>query len=143
MKKLLFTLLTGLALLININANAQCNNFTKGKCVPSLKPYIHNGQLNSTALAPGENAELMMTFYAGQEYRIYTCAQELLGAVQYKVFDSNHKEVFNSESTNQKNFDFNVKATQQLIIEVTVPKAEAKTGIVEQGCVAVLVGFKK
>ena len=143
MKTIITSLFTLIALVATTQSYAQCNNFTKGKCVPALKPYIHNGQLNSTSLAPGENAELMMTFYAGQEYRIFTCSQELLGAVVYKVFDSNHKVVFNSEEAQQNNFDFNVKATQQLYIEVNVPKAEAKTGIVEQGCVAVLVGFKK
>jgi hypothetical protein len=143
MKNFSISILTLVAILASSSLFAQCNNFTKSKCVPGLKPYIHNGQLNSTSLAPGENAELMMTFYAGQEYRIYTCAQELLGAVEYKVMDSNHKVVFSSNEAKQNNFDFNVKATQQLYIEVSVPKAEAKTGIVEQGCVAVLVGFKK
>ena len=124
-------------------ANAQCNAFTKKKCLPTLAPYIHNGQLNSTMLASGETAELMISFYAGQDYRLTMCAQEVLAGAHYRLLDAQHNQLFNSKDAKQNTFDFNVKTTQQLIIEVIVPKAESKTEIVEQGCISILVGFKK
>lgn len=127
-----------------ITANAQCNNFTKKKCIPSLAPYIHNGQLNSTSLAVGETAELDLTFYAGQEYRILVCGQEIFKDVKFKLKDRNDKELFNSEGKSEKFWDFKINSTQQLKLEVTtVGDDQNKTGLAEAGCVSVLVGFKK
>ena len=122
--------------------NAQCNAFTKKKCMPQLAPYIHNGQLNSTTLTPGETAELMMTFYSGQNYRVLVCAQEILGDVSFKILDSEKNQLFNSKDKGAKFWDFNVKSTQQLIIEVIVPESNTPNAIVQSGCISVLVGFK-
>jgi len=125
-------------------AVAQCNGFTKKKCIPMLAPYIHNGQLNSTTLMPGENAELLMSFYSGQEYRLLIAGQEILGTIQFKVMDSDHKVLFdNKEHNGAKFWDFNVKSTQQLIVEVIVPEQKVDNSLAQSGCVAVLVGFKK
>ncbi len=144
MKNIFLSLFTALLLSISFNpASAQCNAFTKKKCMPTLSPYIHNGQLNSVALAPGEDAELVMTFYSGQDYRLLVCNQEVLGDVSFKVLDSQHTQLFDSKEDKTGQWDFYVKSTQQLIVQVIVPPAKSKTGIVDQGCVSVLVGFKK
>ena len=144
MKNIFLSLFTALLLSISFNsANAQCNAFTKKKCMPALSPYIHNGQLNSVALTPGEDAELVITFYSGQDYRLLVCYQEVLGDVSFKVLDSQHTQLFDSKEDKVNQWDFNVKSTQQLIVQVIIPPAKSKTGIVDQGCVSVLVGFKK
>jgi len=123
---------------------AQCNGFTKKKCIPLLTPFIHNGQLNSASFMPGENAELLMSFYSGQEYRLLISGQEVLGNIQFKVMDSDRKLLYdNKEHGNVKYWDFNVKSTQQLIVEVIVPEQKVDNNLTQSGCVAVLVGFKK
>lgn len=143
MKKIFLPLLL-IAFTLGFNsAKAQCNAFAKKKCMPILNPYIHNGQLNSTSLTPGETAELVMSFHAGQEYRVLTCAQEVLGEVWFRILDSQHNPLFNSKEAKDNKFDFNVATSQQLIVEVNVPSQKSKHGIVEEGCVSVLVGFKK
>ncbi len=125
-------------------ALAQCNGFTKKKCIPLLAPFIHNGQLNSASFMPGENAELLMSFYSGQEYRLLISGQEVLGNIQFKVMDSDRKLLYdNKEHGNVKYWDFNVKSTQQLIVEVIVPEQKVDNNLTQSGCVAVLVGFKK
>ncbi|HHZ65469.1 MAG TPA: hypothetical protein EYN51_08245 [Flavobacteriales bacterium] len=138
-----------LALAINLPlmGYSQCKGFAKKKCLPELKPFIHNGQLNSTTLMQGESAELVMTFHAGQHYRVMICAQ--LEKVSFKMMDMDREILFNSEEeSDAKSWDFNVNATQQMIILVSVPKAgkheAAKlTGtLTAEGCVALLVGFK-
>ena len=137
-----FAAVAFLAIVLNTNANAQCNGFTKKKCMPTLAPYIHNGQLNSTTLMAGETAELLMTFYSGQDYRISVCGQEQLGKIQFNLLDVNKKLLFSSKDHNlATTWDFNVKSTQQIIVEVIVP--EVKAAISPSGCVAVLVGFKQ
>ena len=140
-----------LALAINLPlmGYSQCKGFAKKKCLPALKPFIHNGQLNSTTLMEGESAELVMTFHAGQQYRVMICAQQSLKKVSFKMMDMDREILFDSsDENNARNWDFNVNATQQMIILVSVPKpgkhdAAKLTGSMSiSGCVALLVGFK-
>lgn len=122
----------------------QCKSFTKKNCIPALAPFIHNGQMNSTLLLAGEKAELQMIFYSGQDYRLMVCAQPILGDVSFRMLDKNKREVFNSrEQDFAQYWDFKVVSTQQFFIEVDVPSSSAKTQLIENGCVSVLVGFKQ
>ena len=145
MKRIKQIFLTAVSLfLIPIAADAQCKTFVKKQCLPKLSPFIHNGQMNSTVLLSGDNAELAMTFYSGQNYRILVCAQEVLGKVQFKLKDANNNVVFNSKDQGDvTSWDFNVATTQQLIVEVIVPPSDATNDIVPNGCVSIVVGFKQ
>ncbi len=123
---------------------SQCNSFVKKKCMPNVLPFTQNGQMNTSTLTAGQSAEMNLTFYAGQDYRILVCFQEQLGDVTFKVMDASRKVIFDSKENNFADFwDFKVKNTQQFIVEVTAPPSETKTSIVPSGCVSVLVGFKK
>jgi hypothetical protein len=124
------------------NAFSQCKNFTKKTCLPTLKPYTYNGQLNSAVLAEGDVAELMLTFHKNQKYRVSVCAEDMIGQVQFKIFDTNKKLLFDSGKDSPKNYwDFLSNATQQLIIQITVPQELPKNEILKTGCVTILVGF--
>ena len=147
--KLIPVILLMFALAAPIASQAQCKGFAKRKCLPELKPFIHNGQLNSTTLMEGESAELVMTFHAGQQYRVMVCAQASLKKIGFKMMDMDREIIFDSkEQADAKNWDFNVNATQQIIILVAVPKpgkhasANLPGTLVQSGCVALLVGFK-
>jgi hypothetical protein len=138
--------LIGLVGLSN-KAIAQCKSYTKKYCLPSLNPYIHNGQLTSAVLNPGDGADIEMTFNAGKEYRILVCNQEQIGNVQFKILDQSRNVLHESdpEETNPS-WDFKVENTQQLIVQLKVPKMEKsnqRISLVPNGCVAILVGFKK
>jgi hypothetical protein len=125
------------------NVSAQCRNIAKKQCFPQLKPYIQNGQFNSARLAPGETAEVQMTFYAGQDYRLMICAEAVLGEVTFKILDAEKNELFNSKKSEVKLWDFNVASTQPLIVQVEVPTNDTPNKLVPDGCVSILVGFKK
>lgn len=131
---------------ISISSYAQCKGFTKKRCLPSLAPYQHNGQLTAAILNPGETADIEMTFNAGKEYRIIVCSQETIGNVQFKVLDKTRKVLYTSEEgTKNPTWDFKVANTQQLIIQLEVPKSKQKnklTQLTPNGCVSVLIGFK-
>ncbi|MBX7094765.1 MAG: hypothetical protein K1X56_08595 [Flavobacteriales bacterium] len=125
-------------------ASAQCKSYAKRQCKPALAPFLHNGQLNNAVLVPGDKAELLLTFFSGQEYRLMICAMPVLGKVTFRVLDSDRNQIFSSEKTPDKNyFDFKVASTQQLIVEINVPEAKATNDIVPEGCVTVMIGFKK
>ncbi len=129
------------------NADAQCKGYTKKHCLPSLAPYIHNGQLTSAVLVPGDAADIEMTFNAGKEYRIIVCNQDQIGNVQFKILDQSRKVLYESDYEEKNpSWDFKVENTQQLIVQLKVPEMEKnnqRTNLVPNGCVAVLVGFKK
>ena len=63
----------------SLDSSAQCKGYTKKHCLPSLSPYVHNGQLTSAVLNPGDSADVALTFNAGKEYRLLVCNQEQIG----------------------------------------------------------------
>lgn len=128
--------------LIATTADAQCRSFTKKNCLTELDGYIQNDNYNSAILIPGDEAELMLTFLAGQDYRLVVCSHPVLGEVNYEITDSRGKNLFDSRKNEPDvNYvDFKVQSTQQLQIQVHVP--ESKTAILHEGCVTVLVGSK-
>src|SRR5688500_15410966 len=133
-----------IAMTLPFAASAQCKGFVKKSCLPKVQPYTHNGQLNNAVMSSGETAELQMTFYSGQEYRILVCAQEVLGNVSFRVLDATRKELYNStDGKDHSAWDFKVAATQQLILEIEVPPLDSPNSLIPTGCVSVLVGFKK
>jgi hypothetical protein len=129
------------------SAHAQCKSYTKKHCLPSLSPYIHNGQLTSAVLNPGDSADIELTFNAGKAYRLLVCNQEQIGNVQFKVLDQSRKVIYKSDPEDANPlWDFKVENTQQLIVQLVIPKMEKsnqRNNLVPNGCVALLVGFKK
>ena len=108
MKKFLTTIFL-LSLLVSIPTMsfAQCKNFTRKKCMPKLSPYIYNGQLNSAILNEGDVAELMLTFYSNQDYRILVCAEENLGKIEFRLLDSERNVIFdNVDHDYSQSWDF-------------------------------------
>ena len=143
-------IITGVILasfVLTIDANAQCKRYTKKYCLPALSPYLHNGQLTSAILNPGDSADVAMTFNAGKEYRILVCNQEQIGKVQFKILDKSRIILYKSDPNDENAYwDFKVTNTQQLIIQLTVPamdKNVQKLDLVPNGCVSLLVGFKE
>lgn len=139
----LIALIITLACFIPLTSQAQsCRKFAKKECIPTLTPYIHNGQLNSAMLFPGDKADMMLTFYSGQNYKLIVCNDEQLGDVTYRVLDLDRNELFNSKDKGTKEFAFKVASTQQLIVEVNVPEGNSTIEMDFKGCVSILIGFK-
>ncbi len=143
MKKRILTLLTTIVIIFSVNnTQAQCKKFTKKYCLPTLKPYTYNGQLNSAILGEGDVAELLLTFHKGQKYRISVCNEEIIGDVGFKIFDTKRKLIFEqTQGSEQSYWDFISKSTQQLVVQVVVPEEKPSNEILKTGCVTILVGF--
>jgi hypothetical protein len=126
-------------------SQAQCRSFAKNKCIPALAPYKFNETFNAAQLAPGEEAEVDLTFYSGQEYRVLVCAHPILGNVNWRLSDASGKSLFESSADDPKpSFEFRVATTQKLTIHIDVPStAKGGNGMMKVGCVGILVGFKE
>lgn len=129
---------------ISLSASAQCKSFVKKDCLLEIDPYVYDGQLNSAILTEGDVAELLLTLYAGQDYRILVCAQDILGKVEFNMYDTNRNLIFsNKDHDFVKYWDLTSNTTQQLIVQVIVPKQETNAEMLHNGCVAILKGFKE
>lgn len=122
---------------------AQCRSFAKNKCVPELAPYKFNETFNAAQLAPGEEAEVGLTFYSGQDYRVMVCTHPILGEVNWKLVDENNKVIFESLADEPKHhFDLTAANTVPMKVVVWVPN-KGSSSMVHVGCVAIMVGFKE
>ena len=132
-----------LCILANIVVSkAQCNEYTKKECIPQLNPYTFNGQINSAVLSQGETAELQLTFYKNQEYRILVDGEDNLGELQFQLFDTEYNLLYDNSNEDYVNlWDFMVESTDDFIIRVLVPENKGDTNI-ESGCVSILIGFR-
>ena len=110
-----------------------------------LEGYIQNDNFNSAVLIPGDEAELLLTFYAGKEYRLLVCGHPVLGELEYEVLDTDEETIYSSgKSDNADNiFDFKVATTQQLIVRIRVPEGGNPSALVHEGCVSIMVGSKE
>lgn len=129
---------------LSVSASAQCRGFAKKKCRPSLEAYTHDGKMNIAQLFPGDKAEIQLTFYQGQSYRLLICADKTFKGVDFSVYDTDKSLVFDSQKSDTDYFDFKVAATQQLIVEIKIPQEgnESVNDMEITGCVAVMVGLK-
>jgi hypothetical protein len=141
----LVKILLPLIMLVPLTSWSQCRSFTKKKCLPMLEGYIQNDNFNSAVLIPGDEAELLLTFYAGKEYRLLVCGHPVLGELEYEVLDTDEETIYSSgKSDNADNiFDFKVATTQQLIVRIRVPEGENPSALVHEGCVSIMVGSKE
>ena len=138
----LLSLITLLAALPS-QVNAQCKQFAKKTCKVGLNPYQHDGNYHAALLIEGEEAELYKTFYSDTEYRIGVCGAGNLSDIEFKIVDSNGKVLYNNKYQDfEWKWDFTLESSQQLKIVVKVPVADAGIEEPQEGCVAIMFGFK-
>jgi hypothetical protein len=144
MKRVLFIIgFLASGMLLSHTAAGQCKNFTKNKCVPQLSPYVFNGQMNAALLNEGDVAELVLTFYANQDYRLLICSEDQLGKVEFRLYDTQNNLLFDNKKFNHaKMWDFSSTATQQIRVEIEVQEGLDPDKPAKNGCVSILVGFK-
>ncbi len=140
--KFLTSIIVALVLLMPLASDAQCRAFTKNRCLPLLEGYVQNDNYNSAMLVPGDEAELLLTFYGGKEYRLAVCAHPILGVVSYEITDTSGEPVYKGNSDSSGIFDFKMANTQQLIVKLSVP-VQQTTVSAHEGCVSVMVGSKE
>jgi hypothetical protein len=129
-----------IAIILPIATQAQCKNFDEASCKTRLNPYVNYGNYVSTILTSGEYAELNMTFFSNQEYRLAICGLEKVKNLEFNVYDADHNLLFrNRDKGYTRVWDFKLESSQQLIIAIIIP--EAKPAI--SGCVAILNGIKQ
>jgi len=141
MKSLFLLTILGL---LSYQLSAQCKGFTKRNCLPELSPYLSNGQFNAANMIPGESADVEINFNKGLSYRLVVCADPALENLTYEIKD-NEGFVYTTDTIKGKSSYTDIEVTQSkaLTLSLNIPEQENTTGIVRNGCVSILVGFKE
>jgi hypothetical protein len=123
---------------------SQCKSFTKKNCLPSLNPFISNGQINAAKLAPGESAELQISFSKGLKYRLLLCSSDFLGEVEMVIYDQNKNKLFNDKVKENTSFwDFKAETSQVLTVQIKAPENTSQNELMGLGCVTMMSGFQE
>lgn len=130
-------------LFISSKSFSQCRTFTKKNCLPQLQPYIFTGKYLGDVFVPGGAGEVEMTFQKGIQYKLFVCHQDVIKKVRFKVLDKDRKVIFDSMAEDVNFFEFKVNQTQDLIIQVFALAQNNPNELVPQGCVSIVVGYKK
>ena len=129
------------------NALAQCKSFIKNSCAPQLKPYIHDGNYQAVTMSEGEEAEVLKTIFAGQQYRLLVCVDQVMPDIEFVVTDIRRTVLFDSrKNDNAKSWDFKAEASQQIKITIRIPKSKKQNGSEKElnfGCVGMLFGLRE
>ncbi len=138
--------LTLFIILISVSGfvGAQCFSYAKHVCKGQLERYLHDGNYNATVLSEGDTAEIYKTFFSGQEYRVAVCKVKSLPDVYFKIIDGENNVLFDSkQNDNAPYWDFEIKTTQQLIVQVEVSEKDPDSKNKISGCVSILFGIKR
>ena len=128
--------------LVSLGANAQCRAFTKNRVLPNLTGFIQNENYNAALFMEGDEAELLMTFYGGKNYRLVVMAHPVLPEVEFEVLDTNDELLYTNKTAANKNvFDFRMSSKQPWKVRVRVP--DSKGTMVRQGCVTIVAGHNQ
>jgi len=119
------------------NLAAQTRSFVQQKCMTDLKPFTFNGKYNKVDLNADNSAEVLVSFNSNNDYRIYICAEEGVGNVNFKLVDSKNVVLYdNKDHSYTIQWDFTTESTQLIKLEVRLVAGSAG------GSVTILVGFK-
>jgi len=114
-----------------------CTDIIKSSCVPNLQPFLHNGQVNSVILNPGESSSTVLSFYSGNTYRLATCANGNAAEVYFEVSSPNSDKIlYSSKDKQNSSWDFKVENSRKLVVNVVAPK-----NLTGETCVGLSVGF--
>ncbi len=114
----------------------NCNTALRNKCIKELTPYIHNGQLNSMSVFPGEKVSTVVSFYSGHKYRIVSCNDGSKNTY-FEVKTTSDKVLYSSKGKESDFWDFSVTSTRNLIIDVQMEDESDN----KEGCIGVVVGY--
>ncbi len=153
-------LLVVLAMIIqNITAKAQCREYIETIAESELEPYILDGNFHSPIVSEGEVVTLTRTFMEGQSYKIDVCGMDMF--FKEITITEGKTEIFRNygKGTEDKmvtlsdgselplngiNFyEFTPERTMNLKIKVKIVPFDGGSSFKLEGCLGILVGFKK
>lgn len=156
MKKI-FVLIT--LIMVSLHGFSQCREYIESIAESELEPYILDGNFLSPIVSEGETVTLTRTFIAGQSYKIAVCGMDMFfkeitikedKTVLFKNFgkEAEDKQIVTSDGITLPmqglNFyEFTPERSQTLKITIKVVPFDGGSSFKLEGCLGLLIGFKK
>ena len=140
---------------------SDCSNYHSFNCLPSGDSrFSINGQSRSAAVKIGEETELNIIVYRGQDYRVSVCNDEkILGQLAIRLvekmrvakpgpdgktaYEEEEKVLWDNTSHDMaSSIEFSCTATKRIAVEVNAPGAAERKGKradSDIGCVGILI----
>ena len=133
-------------IILSFTLFCQCKSLSK-KCIKAVGDgYMHTGQTSASELSAGKKFQFVAIFYEGQNYRISSCSDTLLGDLQLTVRNLNRQLFYDNHGNGSTSYDFKVSNTQKLIISLIAPIKESNNNLSSSediiGCVTAIVGVR-
>lgn len=148
-----------LSLLSVVQVSAQCREYIETIAESELEPYILDGNFLSPIVSEGDLVTLTRTFLAGQNYKIDVCGMDMFfkeititqgKTVIFKNFGKNTEEQFITTADGETlplngcNFyEFTPATSVTYNIKVKIVPFDSGSSFKLEGCLGILVGFKK
>ncbi len=122
----------------------KCFYYHKDACgtIESKYAYSYNQSSVSYLFKAGESRQIPFTLYAGKDYRITICTQNIFdNIVSFKIVKSDGTIFYdNSKYDFEFNLEFSSRQSQEVILELEVPDMpESKDSTLNEGCVGILI----
>ncbi len=125
----------------------DCSGFHRDFCAPSDIPeFKYNGQSRSALFALGETSELNVICYAGHDYRVSFCKEEVIQQdIHFKIKNKQDEVLYSNDQDDQYASEFEFSAgdrTKRLVLEVTIPKEDTQDSKLKStsvACIGVLI----
>ncbi|MBN1952053.1 MAG: hypothetical protein JW801_12700 [Bacteroidales bacterium] len=138
--------LLALGLLGIIPASGQdCTDYHKYHCLYGDYTFYYSRQSKSALFKSGQTKELRITAYSGEDYYVAVCANHKFGDIRYRILeDTPERSLVYDNATDKyaESIIFSNDLTRNLVIEVSVPEADARRED-EFRCVGVVIEYRK
>lgn len=161
MKNFLLISIFLLFVILPFFSSAQCREYIEAISESELDPYVLDGNFLSPVVSEGEEVTLVRTFLAGQSYKITVCGMDMFqkeititdnsGNVIFKNYGFDEEDppfITNSDGemvplTGITYYEFTPEKSMNLKVKVKIVPMGEDMGFKLEGCLGVLVGFKK
>ncbi len=107
-------------------------------CAKYITPdFISDGQRYNAQLKGDDVAEFKITMYGGYTYRIVGCSDFKDNNLIFRLYDKNHRLLYNSKGNKKVYRDFDISSTIECMIEAHLRDLNSS------GMAIILIGFKK
>lgn len=135
-----------MVLLAPANIYSQdCTDYHQYHCLFADFTFFYSRQSKSSLFKPGQSKDVKIIAYSGEDYYVSVCAHRKFGKIRFRLLEDNEgRKVFYDNATDNysESIIFSNDVTRNMIIEVSVPEGDEKTGD-EARCVGVVVEFRK
>lgn len=121
----------------------KCFEYHKEACKPTSSKYIYDELNNSISFQfiAGQKREIPLELFAGKDYRITVCGNNVFNdVIRFKIINEESQVVYDNSKFNYLlDLEFSSQKTQLVTIEIEVPDVTKVDSLKQKGCIGILI----